>query len=254
MIHSFLLIGQSNAAGRGEISEAGPLDTCEGKLKVLRNGRWQKMYRPVNPDRSFSGTCFAESFAKAYFEANPDVEVGIIPCADGGTTLEQWSPGGLLFDNAVNCAKLAMRTSHLVGILWHQGESECTDERYPLYRERFEHIMNTLREELNMPDLPILVGGLGDFLADYAASDMRGRYYTYVNAALQTIGEEYHNCSFVSAEGLGSKSDNLHFNAEALYEFGLRYFDVYQKMGVKNPIISSEEKEDDSIRSAMELL
>lgn len=64
MIHSFLLIGQSNAAGRGFYEEAEPLDTCNEKLKVLRNGRWQTMYRPVNPDRPFSGTCLAESFAE----------------------------------------------------------------------------------------------------------------------------------------------------------------------------------------------
>ena len=60
MIHSFLLIGQSNMAGRGVIEEAIPVDNTH--IKVLRNGRWQKMFRPVNPDRSFSGVSLAESF------------------------------------------------------------------------------------------------------------------------------------------------------------------------------------------------
>lgn len=122
MIHAFLIIGQSNMAGCGFLADAEPLDTNGGRLKVLRNGRWQTMFRPVNPDRPFSGTCLAESFAKAYSDEHPDVDVGIIPCADGGTTLDQWQEGGLLFDNAVNCARLAMRTAHLAGILWHQGE------------------------------------------------------------------------------------------------------------------------------------
>ena len=62
MIHSFLLIGQSNMAGRGFLAEAEPIDTCEGRIKVLRNGRWQTAFRPVNPDRSFSGTCLNTSF------------------------------------------------------------------------------------------------------------------------------------------------------------------------------------------------
>ena len=106
MIHSFLLIGQSNAAGRGLLSEAEPLDTCDGRLKVLRNGRWQKMFRPVNPDRKFSGTSLAESFAREYALDHPEVNVGIIPCADGGTSLNQWREGGLLFDHAVMTAKL----------------------------------------------------------------------------------------------------------------------------------------------------
>jgi len=98
MTHAFLIIGQSNMAGRGSLDEAEPLDTCEKRLKVLRNGRWQTMYRPVNNDRPFAGTCLAESFAKAYAEEHPDVDVGIIPCADGGTYLDQWQENGLLFD------------------------------------------------------------------------------------------------------------------------------------------------------------
>ena len=156
MIHSFLLIGQSNAAGRGFFSEAEPLDHCDGKLKVLRNGCWQVMFRPVNPDRSFSGTCLAESFAKEYSLAHPEAEVGIIPCADGGTEISQWLPGSLLFDNAVNCAKLAMRTSSLKGILWHQGEGDCSEEKSTLYAERFKEVMDGTRAELSMPNLPIV--------------------------------------------------------------------------------------------------
>lgn len=251
MIHSFLLIGQSNAAGRGFLSEAEPLDTNDGKLKVLRNGRWQQMFRPVNPDRGFSGTCFAESFAKAYSDAHPDVEVGIIPCADGGTTLEQWQVGGLLFDNAVNCAKLAMRTSHIVGILWHQGESDCSEERYPLYRERFQKIMDTLRKELNLPDVPVLLGGLGDYLpeCDHLA-DLKN--YTKVNDALKKFAEDNKNCAFVSAEGLGSNPDKLHFNAESLKEFGLRYYEEFKKLDTYTDF--DETKENDSIRTKMELL
>jgi hypothetical protein len=38
------------------------------------------------------------------------------------------------------------------------------------------------------------------------------------------------NVGFVSAEGLGANSDNLHFNSKALREFGLRYFEGYKKV------------------------
>ena len=104
MLHSFLLIGQSNAAGRGFMHEAGQLDNLGGRIKTLRNGLWFNMFRPINPDRPFSGVSFAETFAKEYALANPGVQVGIIPCADGGTSIWQWQPGELLFDNALNCA------------------------------------------------------------------------------------------------------------------------------------------------------
>ena len=253
MMHSFLLIGQSNAAGRGFLTEAEKLDTCGGRLKVLRNGRWQTMFRPVNPDRSFSGTCLAESFAKAYAEAHPDVEVGVIPCADGGTRISQWLPGELLFDNAVNCAKLAMRTSSLRGILWHQGEGDCAEDACGLYEERFIHMMDSLRRELNLPDVPILVGGLGSYLAQYAASPNLIKNHPVLNQILEKLGDEYHRCAFVSAEGLGSNPDFLHFSAASLQEFGLRYYKAFE------PFDSlcgetGEGIESDTVRSAMELL
>ena len=148
MIHSFLLIGQSNAAGRGFIEEAAPLDNLAGRLKMTRNGLWVKMFRPINPDRVFAGVSFAESFAKEYATAHPEVEVGIIPCADGGTEIAKWMPGSTLFDNAVQNARLAMRTSELRGILWHQGESDAYKEKYPLYKEKFTVMMNAFKAAL----------------------------------------------------------------------------------------------------------
>ena len=96
MIHSFLLIGQSNMAGRGFLPEAVPVDTTH--IKILRNGRWQSMFRPINPDRSFSGVSLAESFAEAYAK-NYNVDVGLICAADGGTSLEQWQVGSLLYES-----------------------------------------------------------------------------------------------------------------------------------------------------------
>ena len=231
MIHSFLLIGQSNAAGRGYLHEAEPLETCDGRLLVARNGLWLKMFRPVNPDRKFSGTCLAETFAKAYAEANPDVQVGIIPCADGGTRLDEWQPGEILFDNAVHCAKLAMRTSRLMGILWHQGESDCKPELYPLYAEKLQRMIDGLRAALGMPEIPILLGGLGDFLKDHAERDFL-KNYIHINDALQRVADADPRCAYVSAVGLTGNPDNLHFNAASLAAFGYRYFDVWKTLPV----------------------
>ena len=61
---SFLLVGQSNMAGRGFTNEVPEFEN--NHLFVLRNGRWQQMFRPVVCDRYFSGVCLAESFADSY--------------------------------------------------------------------------------------------------------------------------------------------------------------------------------------------
>jgi len=250
MIHSFLLIGQSNMAGRGFKSEAREINT-KG-IKILRNGRWQDMFRPINPDRSFSGICLAESFAEKYVEKF-GVDVGLICCADGGTSLDQWKEGSLLFDNAVYNARLAQRTSTIAGILWHQGESDCSPERRTTYKERFEKMINALRRELDLYDVPVLIGGLGDFLP-LRESNPNYKDYAKLNEEFQLIAEDNPMTGYVSASGLGANPDNLHFNAESLYEFGLRYFDVFDKVRDVNKVFPEKYSEDDAVRTAMELL
>lgn len=231
MIHSFLLIGQSNMAGRGFLDQAEDIDTS--RIKTLRNGRWQPMFRPINPDRSFSGVNLAESFAECYAKAH-NVDVGLICCADGGTKLEQWQPGEVLFENAVFQASLAKRTSVIAGVLWHQGESDCAEDLYTTYESRFNVVMSELRSRLDLHNIPFLLGGLGDFLKDCTLSE-NIKNYPYVNKALKRIADNSPMTAFVSAEGLGANPDNLHFSSAALYEFGKRYFEEYQKIsdGIK---------------------
>ena len=250
MIHSFLLIGQSNAAGRGYLHEAEPLETCDGRLLVARNGLWLKMFRPVNPDRKFSGTCLAETFAKAYAEANPDIQVGIVPCADGGTRLDEWQPGEILFDNAVHCAKLAMRTSRLMGILWHQGEGDCEPALYPLYAEKLQRMIDGLRAALGMPEIPILLGGLGEFLKDHAERDFL-KNYVHINDALQRVADADPRCAYVSAVGLTGNPDNLHFNAASLAAFGYRYFDVWKTLPVSDDEPATSDPSTNTERTAL---
>ena len=248
MVHSFLIIGQSNAAGRGLLNEALPIDPSH--IYILKNGRFQAMYRPVCPDRVASGVCLAESFAERYVKEN-GVDVGLIPCADGGTTLDQWEPGSLLFDHAVAQCKLAQRTSKIVGVLWHQGESDTWPHQYTTYQRRFETMMNALRKELGLEDVPFLAGGLGDFLPQ-CVKYPELQDYDKVNDALERIAAENPMTGFVSAKGLECNPDHLHFSAKALHEFGLRYYEVFKAIRKDQPDLQAPAANLE--RSSMELL
>lgn len=250
MIHSFLLIGQSNMAGRGFAHEVEPI--VNDKIMVLRNGRWQPMYVPVNADRAFSGVNLAETFADMYSKEK-NVQVGIIPCADGGTNLDQWAVGGLLFDHACYQAELASRTSTIAGVLWHQGESDCHDERYPLYEEKLLTILDALRKKLNLYDVPFLLGGLGDFLVDCPPAPYC-KNYPHINEALKSIAKIREMTGFVSAEGLTSNPDRLHFNAKSLREFGERYYKEFLKLEDKNKVFTEKPNADTAIRTELENL
>jgi hypothetical protein len=239
MIHSFLMIGQSNMAGRGFLEDVPPI--FDEHIKMLRNGRWQTMTEPINYDRPIAGVGLASSFAAAWRLHNQGDNIGMIPCADGGTSLDDWTVGGALFDHAVQQAKLAQRSSQLDGILWHQGENDSFGGRASQYFEKFLVIIEALRRELNSPDIPLVIGGLGDFLP-------HGRYgayfaeYTLVNQALQQYALSAHNCYFATASGLTANPDHLHFDAASQRKFGIRYFEALnQRKQITEPIGNENE-------------
>ena len=220
MMYSFLLIGQSNMAGRGFPTEVDPIPN--DNIYVLRNGRWWPMYVPVNPDRVTAGINLAESFACQFLQDHPGDTVGLIPCADGGTRLEQWMPGEVLYDHAVMMTSLAKRTSTLAGILWHQGESDCYPEWFSSYRPRCTHILESLRRDLDAADTPLILGGLGEYLANHSSDVFKN--YVHINRQLQEMANTLPNCGYASSENLSGNPDNMHFSAKALREFGLRYY------------------------------
>ena len=225
---SFLLIGQSNMAGRGEFGEVPEI--INSKCFMLRNGKWVPMSEPINPDRSIfnyfhSGRGLSASFADEYAKYFNE-DVGLIPCADGGTKLSQWMPGEILYDNAVNNAKLAQRTSEIVGILWHQGENDSHfEEDANTYQQRFTEMITRLRKDLGNEKLPVIVGELGRFAASYQNGKLK--YMDIVNEALRTMPFVIENCGFASSEDLTDRGDSIHFNSVSYRIFGKRYFNEY---------------------------
>lgn len=250
MMHSILLIGQSNMAGRGYASEVEPI--YNDNIKVLRNGRWRPLYVPVNPDRDTAGINLAESFADLYAR-DKGVTVGLIPCADGGTCLDQWQIGSLLFDHACYMAELASRTSTIAAVLWHQGESDCGEDRYPVYEQKLSVIMEAFRKKLGLYDVPFLVGGLGDYLKNYK-SPVTSTNYVHINAALQHYASTHPMTGFVPADGLTANPDNLHFSAKSLREFGVRYYEKFLDLEDKNKVFTEKVSPDLAIRTELELL
>jgi hypothetical protein len=233
-IQSFLMIGQSNMAGRGYLKDVKPI--YDEHIKMLVNGRWQTMTEPINFDRPFSGIGLAASFAAAWRIQNPQGQIGLIPCADGGSSLDDWTMEGALFRNAVFQAKQAQRNSVLAGILWHQGENDSFGGRSSIYRDKLSAIVQSLRKELEAFDIPFIAGGLGEFLS----GGRYGKYFTEFNAvnhALLEFAECTSHSYFVSASGLTANADGLHFDALSQRKFGLRYFEAYfSKKNIHSPL------------------
>ena len=224
------MLGQSNMAGRGDFNEVPEI--TNPLCKMLRNGKFVQMGEPINPDRPVfaktfhSGIGLAASFADEYAKYFNE-EIGLIPCADGGTTVSEWQPNEVIFDNAVFQGTLAQRSSEIVGILWHQGENDSVSkDNVKKYRERFLNTIYTLFEKLNLPKTtPVIIGELGEFIGKYRNGILG--YYKEINQVLENLSKELSCSAFVSAKGLTCKADGLHFDSKSYREFGKRYFEAY---------------------------
>jgi hypothetical protein len=228
---AFLMIGQSNMAGRGEFGE---VPEIKNPLCLMqRNGRWQPMSEPINPDRAIfnitlhSGVGLAASFADCYAK-HFKRPVGLIPCADGGTSIADWQPEGALYENAMNCVRLAKRCSNIKGILWHQGENDCLSmELLRAYPKAFYRMFDRLIADIGVPNIPIIVGELPRGIDAKRKIDGRENIF---NEYLPSLISRYSNMALASSEGLTLKADGIHFNSHSLREFGKRYFEKYLEL------------------------
>ncbi len=218
----FLLMGQSNMAGRGLLEDVEPIR--DERIRVFQDGRWAVAEEPLHHDRPTAGIGLAMSFARTMLDADPDTDIGLVPRAVGSTPLERWMPGADLYEGAMAAACEAAREGTIKAVLWHQGEHDSKSEAdASSYLQRFTTMVRTLRERLGTPSLPVILGELGAYLV--ARPDFP--HYHTVNAELRKIPDALLHSAFVNAEGLTDKGDSLHYDARSLRTFGERYAAAY---------------------------
>lgn len=222
--HIYLLIGQSNMAGRGVVE---PQDTMAQHrvFRLNRKGDWDRAKDPLHFDKSVAGVGPGLTFAREMLkEADKDVYIGLVPCAVGGTGIDAWQPGVFFeptksypYDDMLLRIKLALKDGVLKGVLWHQGESDIGDPAlYHAYKDKFVRFVNRLRCDLHAPYVPFLAGELAPFA-------MREPGAAIITQAFRDLEEEWRHYGVVSSDGLQPMPDGVHFDAPSARELGRRY-------------------------------
>jgi hypothetical protein len=221
--HLFLLVGQSNMAGRGIVDPTN--NVPHPRVWMLdRENQWVPAKEPIHFDKpAVAGVGLSCSFAKALADADPEIQIGLIPCAMGGSAIDEWKPGQKFFRNAIERATKAQETGTLQGILWHQGESDASDDKAQVYGEKLQQLIAAFREQLHAADVPFVAGELGRWHTNAAGQK--------INADLHALAATVPHYAWVSSEGLERKpNDKPHFDTPSLREFGLRYAAAYRKL------------------------
>jgi hypothetical protein len=216
--HIYLLMGQSNMAGRGVV----PAETDNPHVLALNpDNHWVIARDPLHQKigRVEPGVGPGLPFALEMLKADPKITIGLVPCAVGGTALSRWVKDADLYKNALERAKTAAAAGTLKGILWHQGESDSDAQKNAeSYENRLTQMLSDFRTDLGQPNLPIVVGQLGEFLpAD------KHPYVDTVRAALKRLPADLPHVGYADSHDLHDKGDQLHFDTDAQKEFGARF-------------------------------
>ncbi len=221
----FLMAGQSNMAGRGNI-EMQDLVTNDRILSIDSSDNWIVAKEPLhfyepNSAALDCGVSFARELLK---HVDDSVIIAMVPCAVGGSSVFEWQNneehrGVRLLSNFQQKVQLSKAKGVIKGILWHQGERNANATDLPTYKEALIDLFGKFKSSVNDNNLPIIMGELGSF----AQPEEKVVYFEKVNEIVRTIAAENNNLYYVSSEGLNHKGDNLHFNSEAQRELGKRY-------------------------------
>lgn len=222
--HLYLLMGQSNMAGRGEIQS---IDTLvHPRVYMLDSGlQWVPAKDPMHFDKPAAGVGLGLTFGKIMADDNPKIKIGLIPTAVGGSSIDAWFTDSLHqqtntypYNDMIIRAKKAMKDGRLKGILWHQGESDSGDPgKISGYPEKFHAMMDSLKKDLGIQTVPVVMGEIGYFF--YEKSPMAEK----LNGVFLKMTSENECIELVSSELLHDKGDKTHFDSDSYHELGKRY-------------------------------
>jgi len=210
--HLYLLAGQSNMAGRGEVDSL----STPNNIRILmlnEEDEWNIARDPLHFDKPKvagvgPGLAFAQKMLS--FEKDKNVRIGLIPCAVGGTSIDQWQDS--LYDESVARLHIALQYGVIKGIIWHQGESDSSEEKAEVYIDKLQKLIARYRDETGNDDLPFVAGELGYYKENYKN----------INNELKKLPELVSHTAVATSEGLVHKGDGTHLDSESARTLGER--------------------------------
>ena len=152
------------------------------------------------------------------------IPVGLIPCAHGGTSMDQWNPawkdreGESLYGSMFRRVQAA--GGHVRGVLWYQGESDANIKSEPAFLQKFEDFVKAVRTDLNQPDLPFYYVQIGRHIDNSNVTE-----WNRVQLAQLKAESEIPHSGMVAAVDL-QLDDTIHVSTPDLKRLGKRLADL----------------------------
>lgn len=247
----WILAGQSNMEGVGDLVDVEPSD--EHIRSFDMTDRWGVAAEPLHrlvdaADRVHwrkdasgqpvklagqeleefvtkrtKGAGLALPFAKILFQRT-GVPVGLVPCAHGGTSMDQWSPslkdkqGDSLYGGTLR--RFIAVGGRVKGILWYQGESDASPKAAPEYPAKMEKLIASFRQDFSDPDLPFYYVQIGRHVSYSNQNE-----WNAVQEAERKLESLIPKVGMVPAADL-SLDDGIHVSTPDLKRLGRRLADL----------------------------
>lgn len=230
----YLLIGQSNMAGRGKLTEPYLNEIDSNVLMLDKENKWVVARHPIHFDKpAIIGVGPGLTFGIEMRKKSKGHKIGLIPCAVGGTSINEWIPEGYHegtkthpYDDMIIRLEQALKNGSLKGIIWLQGEADSSPENAKGYLAKLKELINRLRIKTNNPSLPFVAGELGRYK----------EVYGNINRELKELPGTVPNTTLASSKGLTDIGDNTHFNSRSAEEYGKRFAKKMKKLQRKKAI------------------
>lgn len=162
------------------------------------------------------GMTFAKEIAKR--TGRP---IGLIACAHGGTSMDQWNPaakdqGGASLYGSMFRRVLAVG-GNVRGVLWYQGESEANPELCTVFKDKFTALIAAVRADFVNPELPFIYVQLGRFIH----ADLEYKSWNTVQTTQLALEAEIPGVAVAVANDL-PVDDPIHIGSEGLKTLGRR--------------------------------
>ena len=222
----YLCIGQSNMAGRAQVTGATALQPIEGVWLLNDKDEFEVAQNPLNrystirKDLSMQRLSIAYMFSKKMHELTGQ-KVGLVCNARGETSIKQWQKGHErgYYEEAVRRTKAAMKYGTLRGIIWHQGEWDCTHDLQE-YQQLLRQFISDLRHDLGCPNLPVVYGQISQW--NWTKTEAGTKPF---NDMIVTMPQQIPNTACATSEDLTPAigEHDPHFSSKSQKTYGQRF-------------------------------
>ena len=230
----FILAGQSNMSGYGEI-KVEEVETVPRAFLFGNDYRWRQAREPVDDPTgqvdqvsqdTEAGYSCGTSFAKAFLKNYPNSFVGLIPCAKGGSPIEEWQRNLSEHSLYGSCLKRALAASSMGkirGLLFFQGETDALGPDFETQRvknpfqwkKKFSTFVSDFRKDLRIQDLPVVFAQIG-------SNKDPGAFRNWKVVQEEQRNVHLPNCRMIRTEDLALR-DVVHFDSAGYRIIGERF-------------------------------